>query len=277
VRSAPPTQDDDLAIAVSPRHTVRLTHDYAPMIRHAPREDFVVRTIASRYANDMPLMSADLVIASEDTRQRFPAARTYPLHFRKRYYPGRLHGDPKLEFDRQSEAATLVGIPPPIGYSSDIFRSCLVPGLPYSRLSPFGAEPEESNIARAEELELAAAAGLWRMAEAAFTQLITMHAGGLAHGDAELHNFIVCPSPLEVVMIDFEVAERQDDASTDANWQTICSKDLTPLLREAVLLQCCLGPQPGRLAELARERIDTAFKNPDRFRLELDRRATPSA
>ena len=37
----------------------------------------------------MPLMSADLVIASEDTRVRFAAARTYPLHFRKTYYPGR--------------------------------------------------------------------------------------------------------------------------------------------------------------------------------------------
>jgi hypothetical protein len=263
-------------IAVSPRHTVRLMPDYAPMIRRAPRQDFVVRTIASRQVNGMPLMSADLVIASEDTRDRFPAARTYPLHFRKRYYPGRLHGDPKQEFDRQTEAAALIKLPAPIGYSGDVFRSCLVPGLPYARLSPFGLEPEESNLTRAEELPLATAAGLWRMAEEAFAQLTTLHAGGLAHGDAELHNFIVCPSPLEVVMIDFEVALRQD-ATTEANWQTTCRKDLTPLLREAVLLQCSLGPQPGALAELARDRIGEAFKNPDRFQRELDRRATPSA
>jgi hypothetical protein len=276
VRSTPPTLDEDHVIAVSPRHTVRLTHDYAPMIRRAPRQDFVVRTIASRQANGMPLMSADLVIASEDTRARFPAARTYPLHFRKTYYPGRLHGDPKEEFDRQTEAAALIGLPPPIGYSGDVFRSCLVPGLPYARLSPFGCEPEESNLPRAEELALATAAGLWRMAEEAFARVTALHEGGLAHGDAELHNFIVCPSPLEIVMIDFEVAVRRE-ACTEAAWLSTCRKDLTPLLREAVLLQCSLGPQPGALAELANARIDASFKDPERFRRELDRRATPRA
>jgi hypothetical protein len=272
----PPGQDDDVVIAVSPRHCVSVGPEYAAMVTRAPRQDLVVRTITRREANGMPLMSADLVIASEDTRVKFAAARTYPLHFRKTYYPGRLHGDPKHEFDRQMEAAALIGLPPPIGYAADVFRSCLLPGLPYARLSPFGVEPEEGNLTRAEQLPLATAAGLWRMVDQVFAQLSALHAGGLVHGDAQLHNFIVCPSPLEVVVIDFEVAQRKEATSEEA-WHASCANDLMPVLREAVLLQCCLGPQPGPLTELAWQRIDTLFKNPERFRRELERRANPRA
>ena len=110
--------------------------------------------------------------------------------------------------------------------------------------------------------------GLWRMLESAFAQLQTLHAAGLAHGDAELHNFIVCPSPLEIVMIDFEVALRRDAAAPDV-WAATCAKDLVPIAREAVLLQCALGPQPGALAQFALAHIDRSFKDPDRFRREL--------
>jgi hypothetical protein len=37
------------------------------------------------------------------------------------------------------------------------------------------------------------------------------------------------------------------------------------MLKEAVLLQCALGAQPGPLAEMARAQIEKLFKRPDRF------------
>lgn len=218
----------------------------------------------------MLLMLAEIVIGGAETRQQHPLANTYPLHFRKTYFPGRLHGDPRQEFEFQTQASTLIGVPPPIGFGAREFRSCLIPGKPYDRLSPFGAEPEESNIDAAHKLSLASAAGLWRFLEEAFSRLAALHAGGLAHGDAQLHNFIVSPSPLELVLIDFESAARSDAFTRDA-WQARCEADLAPLLREATFVQCALGTQPGGLAELCLERMDTLFKNPDTFRRAIER------
>src|SRR5689334_4558730 len=116
---------DNELVAVSPRHSVRLELEYLTMVRTAPRRDFVVRTITHREANGMQLMSADIVIAGAATREKFPAANEYPLHFRKTYYPGRLHGDPKHEFDMHAAASSVIGIPAPIGYTHEEFRSCL--------------------------------------------------------------------------------------------------------------------------------------------------------
>jgi hypothetical protein len=268
--------DEDELVAVSPRHAVRLAPDYVTLVRTAPQSDFVVRTIVRREANGLPLMSAEIVIAGRETRERFPAAKTYPLHFRKTYYPARLHGDPRDEHARQSEAAALVGLPEPIGATHNVFRSCFLPGLPYLRLSPFGKEPEGSNIPVAERLPLAEAAGLFRMTEEAHAHLTAMHAGGLAHGDAELHNFIVSPSPLEVIVIDFEAAVRRETMDDDA-WTARCHADLIPLLREAVFLQCALGQQRGALAELAAARMDELFKEPERFRRAIEERTFPAA
>lgn len=268
--------EEDELIAVSPRHSVRLATEYADLLKRAPSRDFLVRTITRREAKGLPLMSADIVIAGAATREAFPGAQRYPLHFRKTYYPGRLHGDPKDEFDRQTEASALIGIPEPIGYAPDTFRSCLLPGTPYSRVSPLDVSPEESQLRHARELDLATAAGLFRLVESAYASLVSLHDGGLAHGDAELHNFIVCPSPLEILLIDFEAALRKD-ATTDEAWEKTVAKDLDPVLREAVLLQCCLGPQPGPLAEAARARIDGLFVSPGPFRREIDRSATRPA
>lgn len=267
--------EDHELIAVSPRHSVRLELEYVTMVKKAPRRDFVVRTIAHREANGMPLMSADIVIAGEETRERFPAARSYPLHFRKTYYPGRLHGDPKHEYDLHAAAAKVIGIPEPIGYTHEEFRSCLLPGSPYDRLSPFTTASEEQNVKKARELHLAHAAGLWHLVEEAYGYFAKLHESGLAHGDAELHNLIVCSSPLEVCLIDFEAAVTKGD-DADA-WDRVTKKDLEPLLREVALLQCCLGQQPGPMAELAWERMDALFKQPDRFRAEIDRRTTQPA
>ncbi|MES1166168.1 MAG: hypothetical protein ABUR63_10440 [Verrucomicrobiota bacterium] len=252
-------------IAVSPRHTVLLAGELFPLIDKPVRHDFVVRTRARREANGLPLMTAELVIAGDETRRAHPAAETYPLHFRKTYFPGRLHGDPAVEFERQQRASELSGTPPPIGYSATVFRSCLVPGQSYARLTPFGGEPPENNIAKAQKLALAAAAGLWRLAEETLAALNALAAGGLAHGDAELHNIIVCPSPLEPVLVDFEASVLRD-ALSDADWAARRKLDVAPLLREAVYLQCALGRQPGLLGDLAWNSLADLFRSPDRFR-----------
>lgn len=261
--------DEDQLIQVSPRHSVRIGPEYAVWIKRAPRQDFVVRTIMKREANGMPLVSADIVIAGEETRDSYPLAAQYPLHFRKTYYPGRLHGDPRQERDRQNEASEILGIPPAIGATHQIFRSCFLPGNPYSRLSPFfGAEPEEATLPIAKKLDLAKAAGLWHFLTEAYAALVKLHEAGIAHGDLELHNLIVCSSPLECILIDFEATVRKDDLD-EAVFTKRVSDDFLPMLKEAVLLQCALGAQPGALAELSRKRAPDVFKRPDRFLEEI--------
>ena len=257
--------DDHALVSVSPRHSVWLAKEYQHLLEQPPRHDFVVRTLAKRQAGSLMLMTGELVIASRETREQHPLANIYPLHFRKTYFPGRLHGDPKQEFDSHTRASELIGIPPPVGYGPRTFRSCLIPGTPYNRLSPFGADPEESNIDAARKLSLAAAAGLWRMVEEAFQHLTRLHEGDLTHGDAELHNFIVSPSPLELVTIDFEAAASRAELG-DSAFRERCRLDYLPVLRECAFLQCALGRQPGPLAELCAERMHELFKAPDVFR-----------
>lgn len=263
--------DDDRVIAVSPRHSVRLAREYLVLIERPPEHDYVVRTIAKREANGLPLMSAELVIAGDDTRRQHPLAITYPLHFRKTYFAARWQADPEREFENHSRASRVLGTAPPIGFGLRVFRSCLVPGSPYSRLSPFGGEPPESNVRIAQTLHLATAAGLWRLAEDALAALHMLHEHGIAHGDAELHNFIVCPAPLELVLIDFEAAAQRDGLADDA-WRARCDADVAPLLREAVYLQCALGQQQGPLAERALGELERLFKRPDRFRKAIEER-----
>ena len=264
--------DETRPIAVSPRHTVLLAIELFPLIESAPQLDFVVRTRARREANGLPLMTAELVIAGQETRRIHPAAATFPFHFRKTYFPGRLHGDPKLEFDHHLFASQVSRTPPPIGYGPTVFRSCLIPGQSYARITPFGGEPPENNIAKAQKLPLATAAGLWRLAEETLAQLLLLQEAGLAHGDAELHNIIVCPAPLEPILIDFEAAVRRD-AIDEAAWKTRCRLDLQPLLREAVYLQCALGRQPGALGALSWNVMGELFQSPERFQRAIETQA----
>ncbi|MDB4980508.1 MAG: hypothetical protein JWM82_1260 [Myxococcales bacterium] len=259
-------------IAVSPRHTVLLAIELFPFIEKAPREDFVVQTRAHREANGLPLMMAELVIAGEETRRAHAAAQLYPFHFRKTYFPGRLHGDPQVEYERQLRASQLCGTPPPIGFGANVFRSCLIPGQSYARLSPFGGEPPENNITKAQKLPLASAAGLWRLAEETLAQHQRLNEGGLAHGDAELHNLIVCPAPLEPILIDFEAAVERA-AVDEAAWTTRCKLDLEPLLREAVYLQCALGQQASPLGVLSFDRMKDLFRAPERFQRAIETQA----
>jgi hypothetical protein len=265
--------EEHQSIAVSPRHTVVLASELMVLVARPPRHDFVLRTLARREANGLPLMSAELVIASETTRSQHPLAATYPLHFRKTYFPGRLHRDPKEEYDHHLLASQLANIPAPIGHEPTVFRSCLIPGQPLSRLTPFGGDPPENNIVKAENLSLAAAAGLWRLTEETLMQMQKLHAGGLAHGDTELHNCIICPSPLESVLIDFEASIRREGL-TEVEWKARRELDLAPLLREAVYLQCALGRQPGPLGELSWTQMEPLFKEAaPRFRTAIETRA----
>jgi hypothetical protein len=265
--------DEDFSIAISPRHSVRLAMEYRHLIDKAPRRDFSVRTITRREANGTPLMAAEIVIAGEEARTELPLAATYPLHFKKTYYPARLHGDPKVEYDRQLDASRLIAVMPPIGSSHDTFRACMIPGSPLTTLLPFQTEPEDRNLHHARELPLAAAVGLWRLTELVYRDLVALHAGGLAHGDAELHNFVVCPAPLETVVVDFEAAVLEGALDAEG-WAKRQQLDLDPLLRLAALLQCSLGTQPGDLGERCRARMPALFRDPDKFRREMDRQST---
>jgi hypothetical protein len=251
-------------IQVSPRHHVALSDDYLQMIDRAPREDFVVRTLARRNAGDMTLMMGELVIAGAATRDNFELARVYPLHFRKTYYPGKLHGDPRTEFELHERASTLIDVPPPIGSTPNSFRSCFLPGTPLNRLSGLGTEPDESNIALAQELSLAAAAGLWRLCEEALGLLTRLQEGGLSHGDAHLHNFIVCPSPIEVLPIDFEIGVLRDSVSSEV-WEQRCQADRQHVLKLAIYLQCALGRQRGPLARESMEHVERLVRPADAF------------
>jgi hypothetical protein len=267
--------DDDRVVAVSPQHSVRLARELVGLIESPQQDDYVVRTIARREANGLPLMSAEIVVAGRETREQYPLAVTYPLHFRKTYFAARLHGDTAKEFENQSLASGILGLPPPIGFAPKVLRSCLAPGRPYQRLTPFGVDPEEGNLRIAQKVHVAAAAGLWGFVERAFKQLSTLHDAGLAHGDAELHNVVVCPSPLDVVVVDFEAAIRRDPLEESA-WQARCAADLTALLREAVFLQCVLGRQRGPLADVSWFELDRLFRSPDRFRRAIEVQNDPS-
>jgi len=258
---------------VSPRHSVSVDDDYFGMIQRAPQQDFVVRTLAKQTAGDTLLMSGELVIAGRATREKYPLAAEYPLHFRKTYWPGRLRGDPAVEFERHTRASEILGIPPPIGHAGPTFRSCLLPGQPFHRvIAPFGSEPEDSNVRHADKLSLASAAGLWLLAERIMALQTTLQAAGLTHGDAELQNFIVCNAPVDVLPIDFDMAVLRDAVSAEA-WQERCERDLEPLLKLAVYLQCALGEQPGALGELSLARIDSLFLRSEPFRRAIDGRA----
>jgi hypothetical protein len=175
-----------------------------------------------------------------------------------------MHGDPQTELELHELASTLVDVPPPIGSTPNSFRSCFLPGTPLNRLTSLGTEPDESNIGLAQELSLATAAGLWRLAEDAFGLLTRMQQGGLAHGDAHLHNFIVCPSPLEVLPIDFEIGVLKGSVSEEV-WEERCQADRHHLLKLAVYLQCALGRQRGPLAQESMAGIERWVHPADTF------------
>jgi hypothetical protein len=221
-------------------------------------------------------MMGELVIAGAATRDQYQLARVYPLHFRKTYYPGQLHGDPRTEFELHEQASLLIDIPPPIASTPNSFRSCFLPGTPLDRVSSLGSAPDDSNIALARALSLVSAAGLWRLAEEALGLLTRLQLGGLTHGDAHLHNFIVCPSPLEVLPIDFEIAVTKDSVATEV-WEQRCQADRQHLLKLAVYLQSALGRQRGPLARESMASIGLLVKPVETFQDAIEERTFDAA
>lgn len=260
-----PMDETSRPVPVSPRHAVCLDPDYLSMIDRAPQDDFVVRVLIKRTAGNTHLMSGELVIAGAQVRNAYPLAQKYPLHFRKTYYPGGMHGDPRTEYDRHMLASTVLPVPPPIGCTATCFRSCLLPGTPLHRLSPLGAEPDESNIRLAQALPLPTAIGLWRLAEEVYELLTHMQSVGLTHGDAYLHNFIVCPSPAEVLPIDFERAAVADELTPEV-WERRCARDRSHILKLAIYLQCNLGEQRGPLSLAANRHLEELVRPADAFK-----------
>lgn len=241
-----------MSVALSPRHHAQLIPEFEYLINSPPDRDMVIRTVSRKLSNNMPLIQGHLVIAGKDTLDAYPLARDYPVHFRKTYYPTAFHPPATQEFAKHEKISKLIDIPPPIGATNNCFRSCFIPGIPLSRISPFGVEPLEQNFGVAERTEPGLLIGLWLLLEQVDAQLATLHEHGIAHGDLFLHNVIVSRSPVAVCLIDFEQAiERNPDTSAEA-WADIVFRDLEEVRSHALWVQTGLGAQPGRLGDQSR-------------------------
>jgi hypothetical protein len=254
-----------------------LSPSYSAWLEHPPSEDQIIRTVARKMAGGQPLIQGDLVVAGRETRSRWPLANRFPVHFRKSYYPTCFHQDPAIEFRHHTRAAEILGLPQPIGAARTTFRSCFIPGRPWTALSPFGVEPLESNIAIARSTKKLVLAALWKLLGEIHQQVIALHENGLAHGDLFLHNVIVTNAPLRVYLIDFELAvDRGDEETSEEKWRNACSADLTEILKEAICIQCGLGPQDDALATEAKRALpDLTGRSAGRFRRALKHSGSP--
>lgn len=241
-----------MSVTLSPRHHAQLIPEFQYLVNSPPDHDMVIRTVSRKLSNDMPLIQGHLVIAGKDTLQAFPLAQTYPVHFRKTYYPTAFHPPATLEYAKHEKISRLIDVPPPIGATKNCFRSCFIPGIPLNRISPFGVEPLEQNLGVAERAAPGLLFGLWHLLEQVETQLSTLHRNGMAHGDLFLHNVIVSRSPIAVCLIDFEQAIERNSDMTDPEWAEIAFRDLEEVFQHALWVQAGLGAQPGSLGERSR-------------------------
>lgn len=241
-----------MSVALSPRHRAQLIPEFEYLVSHPPDHDMVIRTLSRKLSNGIPLIQGHLVVAGKDTLVAHPLAQMYPVHFRKTYYPTAFHPPATQEFERHEKISKLIDVSPPIGATRNCFRSCFIPGIPLSRISPFGVEPLDQNLGVAERSDPGLLIGLWRLLEEVDSQLSTLHENGFAHGDLFLHNVIVSRSPIAVCLIDFEQAiERKSDTS-DEDWAKMTLRDTEEVLQHALWVQTSLGAQPGRLGERSR-------------------------
>jgi hypothetical protein len=262
---------DPTLIALSELHHIRLADAYLPLIAEPPRQDFTLHTIATKEALGQKTMLAELVIAGRETREKYPRAALYPVHFKKTYLPGALHRPTDEEFAAMSAACEILGYPPPIGYSPHTVRSCFISGRTLDRLTPLLLDPPEQNAEaarRAPELQLL---GLWHALEQAFAALAKLHQTHFFHRDLELHNCTLCPSPARLFLIDFGASAH---ARPGEDTEKLRLKDLSEILKQAIYVQCGLGPQTGPLAEAALAHITALFKSPDYFLRRIDERRT---
>ena len=241
-------------IAVSPRHTVLLA-GAVPAGREAAAAR-LRRPHGRAPRSQRP--AADGRGAGDRERgdaQAHPAAATYPLHFRKTYFPGRLHEDPAVEFERHLLASELV--PNAAAHRPQRRR---VPQLPdprpvISRASRRSAANRRRTTSQGGEAAAGDRGGVvaTRRGDAGAAARASRAAASRT-ATPSCTTSSSAPSPLEPILIDFEAAVRRD-AMTDADWEKRCKLDLEPLLREAVYLQCALGRQPSRLGELSWSRL----------------------
>ena len=241
-----------MLVPLSPLHHADLIPELAYLVTSPPDHDLVIRTLARKLSNGTPLIQGDLVLAGRETIEAFPLAKTYPVHFRKSYYPTAFHPPATIEFERHQKISGIIDVPPPIGATRNCFRSCFIPGVPLSRISPFGLEPLEQNVVAAQRAEPGLLIGLWTLLEQVEQRIGTLHQHGMAHGDLFLHNVIVSRSPIGTCLIDFEQSKERGGTDTDAEWAVWKRRDEEELFRHALWVQTGLGPQPGTLGERSR-------------------------
>ncbi len=244
-----------MKVQLTPTHQVDLSPEFSEFVQEAPRQDITIRSLARKIANGQPLMQADLVIAGEQARTAFPLARTYPVHFRKTYFPSAFHPHPELEYAKLQRASEILQLPPPIGYSATEFRSCFIPGQAFSKLTPFGVQPPLANVKIAREVQPVALIGLWKLLELLYDQVERLDQAGMWLGDLVLQSVVVPHAPVGVVLIDFEQAQFQDGLSQE-DWETRCWQDTEELLRHALFVQCGLGYQVGTLADASHTALE---------------------
>ncbi len=251
-------------VELSTFHRIALAEEYEHLVKHPQRTDYSLHTVYVKEVNGQPLKQADLVIAGVETREKIPQAEKYPVHFRKTYYPQSFFTDPAIEFEATQRAAEILHAPAPVGYSKTKFRSSFIPGRTYKKLSPFGASPYDRNINLARQCPEGQLIGLWHILEEIYRQLKRLHEHRFLHGDMQLQNIIVCPSPIRAFLVDFEVSVLDFDGP-DEEWEEKCLADEEEILREAIYIQTALGQQQGELSERSVEMLSKLFPRPARF------------
>lgn len=260
-------------IALSTIHKIELNQNLKTILKNPRNKDFLVHNIMTkRSPNGEPLVSTELVIAGNKTRNQFPKAKKYPLHFVKRYGPTSFHSDPKIEYDNSCKIAEILKNPMPIGFNSNTFRNAYLPGIPYEKISPFGIEPCERNLEIAQDVPFATQIALWQLMEDAYKQIKKLHKNGYAHGDLEKHNLIVCKQPIGLFLIDFESVKCLGECD---NPESQCRKDLQIIFTEAIFIQSVLGKQNGALGKASFKALDWIFKDPEPFKEILGKEGMP--
>ena len=260
-------------IALSTLHKIELNQNFRTVLKNPRNKDFLVHNIMTKKSpNGEPLVTTELVIAGKITRNQFPRAQQYPLHFVKRYGPTSFHSDPKIEYDNSCKIAEILKNPMPIGFNSSTFRNAYLPGIPYEKLSPFRIEPIERNLDIAQEVPLTTQIALWQLMEDAYKQIKKLHRNGYTHGDLEKHNLIVCKQPIALYLIDFESVKSLRNSD---NPKLECRKDLQVIFSEAIFLQSVLGKQPSGLGKASIKALDWIFKDPEPFKEILRKENSP--
>lgn len=254
-------------VALSELHSITLAREYWDLLDKPPRNDFTLHTIATKEALGQKTMLAELVIAGQEARHKFPLAEKYPVHFKKTYLPGALHRDTAEEFDAMKRASDILASPGPIGYSPHTVRSCFIPGRTLDRLTPFNLEPPERNVEAGRKCSELQVLGLWNLLVSAHQQLKRLHEQKFFHRDMELHNCTFCPHPARLFLIDFGAS---DYLKPLENPETLALRDLREIYTQAVFAQCVLGPQHGPLAEESIGLVEKIFRNPGFFLRKLD-------